>query len=503
MPPAALRLHAPLLPLAVCLMAGIATCQLLNYWADGLFLLLPLLGGVCLLRHKPGWQTAGIWCCTVLLGMTLGKMRLGSLDAPWPEKPMRQEVVVVSEPIVRDRYVSLDALTAQHHHLIRCRIAKDEASERIAIGNGLTILSRIKPIHEWRNGHFSYRRYMLCHGFSGETFVGQGQWQGQAVSLEGLSLVERARLQALCLRHQLLQHYRQWGLDSEAYGIVAAMTLGDKSALDTSLKDIYARVGAAHVLALSGMHLMLIYAVVSLLIGWWRWRMLSQVLTVLAIWAFAFLVGLSPSVVRSAFMISVYALLLLGHRERMSVNTLAFTAIVMLAINPLALYDVGFQLSFMAVLAIVLASPLFAQVVPPHVLQGHRWLRAFWGLTTVSLAAQLGTAPLVAYYFGQLPTYFLLSNYLIIPLTTLTLYLSLACIATFWWAALHHALVSGLIAVVGFMNQALRLIAGLPKNSVEDIRLSTLQVYLVYIVIGCLWVVLMVYRKNVQHFPKV
>ncbi|MDE7085411.1 MAG: ComEC/Rec2 family competence protein, partial [Prevotella sp.] len=125
------------------------------------------------------------------------------------------------------------------------------------------------------------------------------------------------------------------------------------------------------------------------------------------------------------------------------------------------------------------------------------------GLTTVSLAAQLGTAPLVAYYFGQLPTYFLLSNYLIIPLTTLTLYLSLACIATCWWAALHHALVSGLIAVVGFMNQALRIIACLPKSSVEDIHLSTLQVCLVYVVIGCLWVVLMVYRKDVQHFTKV
>lgn len=484
-------------------MAGIATCQWLDHWADGLALLLPLLGGVCLLRHQPRWQTAGIWCCALLLGMLLGKMRLGSLDTPWPEEPVQQEVVVVSEPIVKDRYVSFDVLTAQHHHLVRCRIARDEASERITIGDGLTILSRIKPIHEWRNGHFSYRRYMLCHGFSGETFVGQGQWQRQAVSTAGLSLTERARLRALCLRHELLQHYRQWGLNSEAYGIVAAMTLGDKSELDASLKDVYARVGAAHVLALSGMHLMLIYAIVSLCVGWWRWRTLSQVLTVLAIWAFAFLVGLSPSVVRSAFMITVYALLALGSRERMSINTLAFTAIVMLIVNPLALYDVGFQLSFMAVLAIVLTSPLFAQVVPPHILQRHRRLRALWGMTTVSLAAQLGTAPLVAYYFGQLPTYFLLSNYLIIPLTTLTLYLSLACIATFWWAALQHTLVGVLIAVVDFMNQTLRLIASLPKSSVEDIRLSTLQVYLIYIVIGCLWVVLMLYRKNVQHFTKV
>ena len=120
------------------------------------------------------------------------------------------------------------------------------------------------------------------------------------------------------------------------------------------------------------------------------------------------MVGLSPSVVRSSVMISIYALLSLGYREKMSVNTLAFTAIIMLVVNPRSLYDVGFQLSFAAVLAILVLNPLFSKVIPLHVLLRHRWLRFWWGLTTVSVSAQVGTAPLVAYYFGTFSTYFLL-----------------------------------------------------------------------------------------------
>jgi competence protein ComEC len=267
------------------------------------------------------------------------------------------------------------------------------------------------------------------------------------------------------------------------------------------MKARYAQVGASHVLALSGLHLMIIYAVISLMVGWWRWRMVSQVATVLAVWAFAFLVGLSPSVVRSAFMISVYALASLGYRERMSVNTLAFTAIVMLAVNPLAMYDIGFQLSFMAVLWIVLLNPLMAKIIPLHVQQRHRWLSMLWGMTTVSVSAQVGTAPLVAYYFGRLPVYFLLSNYIVIPAATLILYLALASMMTGWWTALQHILVGALATIVSWMNGALGWIAQLPKSSVEGLNLSTLQVCLIYLLTGALWVLLALAtnRKNVEQ----
>jgi len=218
--------------------------------------------------------------------------------------------------------------------------------------------------------------------------------------------------------------------------------------------------------------------------------MLSQIVIILAIWAFAFLVGMSPSVVRSASMITIYALLSLGHRKRMSVNTLSFTAIVMLLVNPQSLYDIGFQLSFMAVLAILLFNPLFARVIPLHILQRHRWLNALWGMTTVSLSAQLGTAPLVVYYFERFSTYFLLSNYVVIPLATIILWLSVACMLTFWWTWLLRMLVWLLSFVVTLMNKLLEGISALPYCSIDGLHITLLQVAFLYIIIGSGYVLL-------------
>jgi competence protein ComEC len=189
-------------------------------------------------------------------------------------------------------------------------------------------------------------------------------------------------------------------------------------------------------------------------------------------------------------MISVYALLALGHRERMSVNTLAFTAIVMLIVNPLSLYDMGFQLSFMAVLAILLFCPMLERIIPLHVQQQHRWLRAIWGLTCVSLAAQIGTAPLIAYYFERFATYFLLSNFVVIPLATLLLYLALFSICTCWWSALLTLTITALSSIVVFMNRLLEGIAHLPYCSIESIRLSILQLGCIYLLIGSVYVFL-------------
>ena len=499
-----MKLHAPLLPLAICLMVGIFLGGFLGDWTQGLALLVTLLLVTTLLRRYPRCQTMGICCCALVLGMLLSAQRSSRLQVDWPDSPVVVEGIVASEPVQKEQFVTFDLLTT-HHQKLRCRMANDDNSQRIALGHGLQIHAQVRRTHEWKSGHFDYQRYMLCHSFSGELFVRRGCWQWSNTPWSALSVVQRTRLQALLVRHQLLENYRQWGITDEVYHIAAAMTLGEKSQLDRQLKETYSQVGVSHILALSGLHLMIIYSVITLFVGWRRFRTVSQVLIVLAVWAFAFLAGLSPSVVRSALMISVYALLSLGFRERMSVNVLAFTAIVMLLVNPFALYDIGFQLSFAAVLAILLCNPLFARLIPLHVLQQHRWLNMVWGLTTVSLSAQVGTAPLVVYYFGRFSTYFLLGNYLVIPLATAILYLTLVCVATCWWTALQHVAVVCLSFVITTMNRLLAAIALLPKSSVDDLHLSTLQLFFVYVLLGGLYTLLYIYvrRKDVENLTKV
>ena len=245
-------------------------------------------------------------------------------------------------------------------------------------------------------------------------------------------------------------------------------------------------------LALSGLHLGIIYTLLSLLIAGRRWQMLSQLLIVLSIWAFVFLVGLSTSVVRAAVMLSLYALLSLGHRDKMSVNTLAFTAIVLLVFNPLTLFDVGFQMSFMAVLAILVWVPLLMNVFPPDYLQSHRVVRWLWAMVAVSVSAQMGVAPLIAYYFGRFSTYFLLTNFIVVPAATLILWLSLVVLIV-------PSLAYLLIYVVGLLNTILSKIALLPGASIDGLHPSLLQVTMIYVITVSVYLLVLNLRKEVSR----
>jgi len=256
------------------------------------------------------------------------------------------------------------------------------------------------------------------------------------------------------------------------------------------LKEVYSVSGASHVLALSGLHLGIIYAVLSILVVSRRLRGVAQGLIVIAIWAFALLVGLPTSVVRAAVMISVFALLSLAHRNRMSLNALALAALLILIVSPDSLFDVGFQLSFCAMLAILLLQPPLEGLVSQQFLLDHPLLRWAWGLATVSVAAQVGVAPLIAYYFGRFATYFLITNFIVIPAATVVLALAMASL-------LIPAMGSLLVAVVKGLNASLGYIATtLPHASIEGLAPTALQVALTYVVILSVYLIIKIYAKH-------
>ena len=295
---------------------------------------------------------------------------------------------------------------------------------------------------------------------------------------QSVSRIDRSKQFFLSQRSKLLERFADGGVDGDAYAVVAAMSLGDKSALTRDLKDTYSVSGASHVLALSGLHLGIIYMLLSVLLPRRRWPALSQFLIILFIWAFVFLVGMSVSVVRSAIMLTVYGLLSIGNRDKMSINALAFTAIVMLMWNPAWLFDVGFQMSFLAVFAILLFVPLFDDVFSAEYLMAHRWIKRIWGLVVVSCSAQLGVAPLIAFYFGRFSTYFLLTNFIVIPAAMAILWLSLVVL-------LFPSLAYILLYIVQCLNTILSRITALPGASIDNLHPSVLQVMLIYVLIFC------------------
>ena len=300
---------------------------------------------------------------------------------------------------------------------------------------------------------------------------------------QNISRIERSKQFFLSQRTKLLDRFANHGVDGDAYAVVAAMSLGDKSALTRDLKETYSISGASHVLALSGLHLGIIYMLLSAFLPRRRWPALSQLLIILFIWAFVFLVGMSVSVVRSAIMLTVYGLLSIGNRDKMSVNALAFTAIVMLMWSPAWLFDVGFQMSFMAVFAILLFVPLFEDVFSAKYLMEHRWIKRIWGLVVVSCSAQLGVAPLIAFYFGRFSTYFLLTNFIVIPAAMVILWLSIVVL-------LFPSLAYILLYIVQLLNAVLFRITAIPGASIDNLHPSILQVSLIYVLIFCCYLLI-------------
>lgn len=479
----------PLLMPALCLVVGILAGGCMP---DG-WPVWPVLAAVVLLTlaayRLPVVQSVGIGLCFVVLGALLHVDHRRRLSVSWPDGEVTGEAVIVSEVTEKPKTVGMDIILVGSNRRLKCYIAKDSRSQSLTVGSGLRFKARIEPNRDFQAGTFDYRRYLEVHGFTGNVYIGSHRWQSHPTSLGGLSPLERTRLYFLKLRHRLIERYVEAGIGDKQLAIVSAMALGDKSALSREQRELYSQSGASHVLALSGLHLGVIYVLLSLFTVGRRFFLVTQVLTLLSIWAYVFLVGLSPSVTRAAVMISVYALLALGGRNRMSVNALAFTAIAMLCWNPYTLYDAGFQLSFLVMLSILMWMPFFDNWAMRRRLFGQRVLYWFLGTLFVSVAAQLGAAPLIAYYFGRFPTWFLLTNFVAIPATTLILYLALATLLVPWFGTLLSLCVDGLNAALGF-------IVGLPGSSIEGLHPSPLQVVMVYVAVLAVYGIACIVRPH-------
>ena len=319
--------EAPLLRLAVCLMAGIVVGDNMGNcnWLLPAFVVM-VVGAMLLWRHAVV-QSASIAVCFVLLGWLLVQRQEASLRVSWPEQEVIYEAVVLSEPVEKAKTIAVDILLTESERKLKCYFYKEgrregvrregDRSRTLKIGDGLRIQSRIRPNSEWRRGTFDYKRYLEVHGFSGQTFVSSWKWQKAQLSLKNLSRLDRTRLYFLKLRSRLLERLATDQTTpnpsysgGEAYAVVAAMALGDKSALTQELRDIYAITGASHVLALSGLHLGIIYMLLTFLFGGRFFTFLpSYLFTFTTVWSFVFLVGMPVSVVRSAVMLTAYALL--------------------------------------------------------------------------------------------------------------------------------------------------------------------------------------------------
>ena len=395
----------------------------------------------------------------VLLVVAIVVLRMVRPDEHHVADGQWTEAVVASVPADKPKTLHVFLLLTETGERRRCYLWKDERSRRLQAGDNLLVR------------------------FSDGQFVRRDGWQRGGDGWNNIGHLQRLRIRALVQRECLLGRLHVDDDDDEAQALIAAMVLGDKRALTPELRSRFNVTGASHVLALSGLHLSIIYLLLTRLTLGRRRSWLTQGFIILVVWAYALLTGLPTSLVRAATMITVYSLFSLGGRRRASLNVLCFTAIVMLLADSSILFDVGFQLSFMAMLGILLFTPLMEKWVSARWMMEHRIMGGLLSMMAVSVAAQIGTAPLVAYYFGRFSTWFLVTNLVVIPLTTLLLYAALA-------AFLLPFMGSVAVALAQAMNRALDTISTWPLASIEGLHPSMLQVAMCYVVVAAAYVLL-------------
>lgn len=425
----------------------------------------------------------------------------------FPQEEAIYRVLITDTPQAKEHTYLCRTLLKEHcdsigiHPIDRNAILylkRDSAAAQLRTGDELLVSTRISPPANNKNfDEFDYARYLIRKGICGTGYVASGKWSILSSGGRPLYLSLRPdatnnhylRTSMLYLRNiansyreKIISLYRELGFNGDELAVLSALTIGDKTELSESIRESYSVAGASHILALSGLHIGLLYALLLFILqpvakrgnaG----RCLRSVFLIVLLWTFAFFTGFSPSVVRSVTMFSLLALADMFGRQSFSLNTLAATAWFMLLCNPAWLFDVGFQLSFVAVTSILLIQKPIYQLFTIKSRIG----KYVWGLMSVSIAAQLGTAPLVLFYFSRFSTHFLLTNLAVIPLVTIILYIAVFMLLLTPISWIQTYVAEGVKKLLEILNLFVRWIEQLPYSSIDGIWLYQLEVFGIYI----------------------
>jgi competence protein ComEC len=360
-------------------------------------------------------------------------------------------------------------------------IEKDSNSIRIKPGDVLQILCKPQKIKSFPNSQgFDYATYMFRQGILFSAYVKKNFW----VKTDSGSLSYIQKLAFTC-KSRFLQSLKNIGLQGNNLAVASALTIGYKTDLDQEIKQAYSSSGTMHILAVSGLHVGLLYIVLGYMLQFLDFikkiKFLKPLILIAIIWFYSLLTGLSPSVLRSALMLSFISFGQISNRQSFVANAIASSAFILLLINPMQITDVGFQLSYIAVIGIVLFYPFLVKLVYFK----NIFLSNIWQLTAVSIAAQITTFPLTIYYFHQFPNYFILSNILAIPISTLAMYAALLLVTTSFIPFLFT--MSGMLlnVLINLMNTVVLWIEKLPYSQTKGISITEVEIIFLYLLVTC------------------
>ena len=424
----------PLVRLSLFFILGISAQQLLHLSS------LPLLafGVACVIMgmYKPLWLSSFSLC---LLFTILGALCLSEHDSNFkskdltskiiPEHPYSMRITIREKLKVSDRYRkyigTLDQLdTIISPVKVLLYLPKTKLREDVAVGQVLYMVAPVSPLTPPLNPYgFDYAQYLRNKGIQAQIFP-------KAVLPGGFK--KDLWYYSDALRRQIMMNCAK-GFGPAELEVFHALMLGQQQEIDAAVIKSYQATGVVHILSVSGLHVGFVMVILNMMLSFLPnsrgWKTSKMIIILLGLWGFALLAGMSPSVMRSAATFSFVAFGLHLKKGSNVYNTLGASILVLLAINPKLLFDVGFQLSYVALFFIVFLKPSLDRFASPQ----NPILLYLRNIITVSLAAQIGTLPLSLYYFHQFPGLFLVANLFAIPLLGVIMILG---IITVFWASI-------------------------------------------------------------------
>lgn len=393
---------------------------------------------------------------------------------------------LTSVPVLREKSVRAEATIIGIHRgnginstsgKIMLTLENDSSSQQLGPDDIIAVSARIKTLNPPANpGEFDYAAFLHNRSIYRQAYIKSSEWM----------LSQRAETHSffgyfLMWREFFIDKFRSHVEGKAEFSVLAALILGKTEFIEQDMMQAYASAGAIHILAVSGLHVGLIYVVLAPLLRklfpgkskkWLKFLIPASIL-----WLYAGVTGFSPSVLRAALMFTAFIIAETWERNSSSYNTIGISAFLLLCWNTQMISELGFQLSYLAVLGIIMLQKKITDALP----LSNSWTQKMWQLSSVTLAAQITTFPLSIYYFHQFPVYFLFSNLLVIPISTVLLYAGLVFLLVCWIPHLSDVVANISSSITTLMNTIIQWFDQLPMSTWRGYSPGIIEMVILYV----------------------
>jgi competence protein ComEC len=469
---------------AVCVVVVIAFVLLKKIWlSTGIFFasgIAPLMAVVAIAYLLTFLHTEIYYPHHFSKQIQEGDFVVAMIDQPLVEKQKSLRGILCVQQLVNEK----KAIAATGK--ISVSFLKDSASEKLRYGDVILLKAKFTAIDAPQNpAQFNYREYMSFHNIWHQTFATSGTWRlvASGQGNEFFAAVYK-------FRERLMNEIRKFVSTPDELGVAAALLLGYNDFITPDVTRAYAASGALHVLSVSGLHVGVVYWVLLKLLffmnGSRKMRVFQTIICIAAIWLYACLTGLCPSVMRAATMFSMMAAGRAFKQQPDIYNIIGASALLLMIFDPYIMTEVGFKLSYLAVLGIVYLQPL----INNWFVFENRIANWVWSISAVSIAAQATTFPLGLLYFHQFPNLFLISNLVVIPIGNILIVSGIAMFAAQIFYPLQWLIGMLFYYCSLLLNWFVFALDNIPYAILEGISINGVEAILIYILLLLLVVVL-------------